>query len=88
VQRTWLQFCRRLARAGLARRPDEGPRDFAGRVATARPALAGQVNAITELYIALRYGRPPQHSAIESARLQRMVRRFSLRQRPESAKLG
>jgi hypothetical protein len=82
VQRAWLQFCRRLARCGLVRRPGEGPRDFAGRVTTARPALAGKVNAITGLYIALRYGKPARLAARDAARLQRMVRRFSARRRP------
>jgi transglutaminase-like putative cysteine protease len=88
VQRAWLQFCRRLARLGLVRRPDEGPWDFAGRVATARPVLASQVNAITMLYVALRYGKPSGHQATDSARLQRMVRRFSPRQWSEWARLG
>jgi transglutaminase-like putative cysteine protease len=88
VQRAWLQFCSRLARLGLVRRSHEGPRDFARRVVHARPALAGQVNAITMLYVALRYGKPSAHQATDAARLQRMVRRFSPRQRPESARLG
>jgi transglutaminase-like putative cysteine protease len=82
VQRAWLQFCRRLARLDLVRRPGEGPRDFASRVTTARPELAGRVNAITELYVALRYGKPSDHPAINATRLQRMVQRFSPRQRP------
>jgi hypothetical protein len=88
VQRAWLQFCRRLARLGLVRRADEGPRDFAGRVTTARPALASQVNAITMLYVALRYGKPSGNHATDTARLQRMVRRFSPRQWPLWARLG
>jgi hypothetical protein len=88
VQRAWLQFCRRLARLGLARSPGEGPRDFASRVTAARPELAVRVNAITELYVALRYGRPSDHRAIDAIRLQRMVQRFSTRQRPEWARLG
>jgi hypothetical protein len=83
VQRAWLQFCRRLTRHGLARRPGEGPRDFARRVATAQPALASQVNAITDLYVALRYGKPAHLAAGDAARLQRMVRRFPARWRPE-----
>jgi transglutaminase-like putative cysteine protease len=87
VQRAWMQFCRRLARCGLARRPGEGPRDFARRVTTARPALASRVNAITSLYIALRYGKPTRLAAGDATRLQHMVRRFSARRRPEWARL-
>ncbi len=88
VQRAWLQFCKRLARLGLLRRAGEGPRDFARRVTTVRPALAGQVNAITGLYVELRYGKPSGQTAIDTTRLQRMVRRFAARRRPESTRLG
>jgi transglutaminase-like putative cysteine protease len=76
VERAWLQFCKRLARHGLARQPGEGPRDFARRVAAARPPLATRINAISRLYIALRYGKPANRATSDTARLQRMVRRF------------
>jgi len=88
VQRAWLLFCKRLAHHGLARQPGEGPRDFALRVAAARPALAGQVNAITGLYVALRYGKPAGDVEADTARLRRLVRRFPARQRPEWARLS
>ncbi len=88
VQRAWLEFCRRLARHGLARQPGEGPRDYARRVAAARPLLAGRINAITALYIALHYGKRASHASRDAARLQRMVRRFSTWQRPGWARLG
>jgi len=88
VQRVWLQFCKRLARHGLARWPGEGPQDFARRVAAARPALAGRVNAITGLYVALRYGKPASRAAGDTARLQRMVQRFPARRWPQWARLG
>lgn len=54
--RWWSRACRRLARVGVARRPAEGPRDFARRVATERPADAAAFDEITRLYTALRYG--------------------------------
>ena len=57
-------------------------------VSAARPALAGRVNAITELYIALRYGSPAGHKALDTARLQRMVRRFPARWLPDWVKLA
>jgi len=88
VQRAWLRFCKRLARHGMVRRPHEGPRDFACRVSAARPALASQVNAITKLYIDLRYSSPAGHKASETTRLLRMVRRFPARRHPEWAKLS
>lgn len=58
AQRLWLRFCRQMARAGLARHPWEGPREFAGRIASVRPEAAGIVYAVAEAYIAARYGRP------------------------------
>ncbi|MGH8280119.1 MAG: transglutaminase TgpA family protein [Gammaproteobacteria bacterium] len=55
VQRTYLRFCRKLARRGLARAPSEGPLDYARRTSHARPELTGAIQAITALYIHLRY---------------------------------
>jgi len=73
VQRGYRIFCRKLEREGLARNATEGPRDFALRVAQARPILGGSVETITQMYIALRYGG----AAPEQARAFRtMVRAF------------
>jgi transglutaminase-like putative cysteine protease len=52
----WARACRRLARAGLARRPDEGPLDFAERAATRWPRWGALLRAIAASYAALRYG--------------------------------
>jgi transglutaminase-like putative cysteine protease len=73
VQRAYGSFSRKLARAGLARRPAEGPRDFARRVSVAQPQLAEAVQAITALYLSLRYGGAPLERA---AQLHVLVRRF------------
>ena len=73
--RLYREFCRRLARAGLARAPQEGPQDFAARVAAARPVLAQPVTQITRIYIALRYeSRAHRRSLTEL--LRREVRAF------------
>lgn len=53
--RLYREFCRRLERQGLPRAPQEGPQDFAERVAAERPALAPSAARITRLYTALRY---------------------------------
>lgn len=58
VQRAYLRFCRKLARAGLTRAPHEGPQDFAKRCVRERPDLSEDVRTITELYVQLRYGSP------------------------------
>jgi transglutaminase-like putative cysteine protease len=57
AQAAYLRFCRKLARAGLARAPHEGARAFAGRAARKRTDLADSISEITNLYEDLRYGR-------------------------------
>jgi transglutaminase-like putative cysteine protease len=57
AQAAYLRFCRKLARAGLARAPYEGARAFAGRAARKRTDLADSISEITGLYEDLRYGR-------------------------------
>jgi transglutaminase-like putative cysteine protease len=52
----WRRACRRLARAGLARRPDEGPLDFADRAALRWPRWSPLLRRIGESYARLHYG--------------------------------
>jgi transglutaminase-like putative cysteine protease len=56
VQRVYGRFCAKLARRGLARLAHEGPQHFARRAAARRPDLAPAIEAITGLYVGLRYG--------------------------------
>ncbi|MCX8086515.1 MAG: DUF3488 and transglutaminase-like domain-containing protein [Rhodocyclaceae bacterium] len=56
LERAWGRFSRRLARRGLARHPWEGPRDYAARLSARLPEQAAEINAIAQLYSALRYG--------------------------------
>jgi transglutaminase-like putative cysteine protease len=81
VVSAYRRFCRKLARHGLARQPAEAAGDFAARAQEARPDLASEVQAITDLYQALRYAPHPAADALR--RLQRAVRRF----RPSHPKL-
>lgn len=74
AQRSYLIFCDRLARAGLVRRPHEGPLDFASRVGTDRPDLAADVNEIVWRYVHLRYGNRGGREALRV--LRRRVRHF------------
>ena len=55
ARRLYRRWCRRLARRGLVRRPGEGPRDFAARVARESPRDAESAAEITALYVAARY---------------------------------
>ena len=64
-RRLYLEFCRRLAKAGVpVLASGEGPLDFARRAANALPLAAAEIRRITELYVALRYGRPSSSDAL------------------------
>jgi len=71
----YRQYCRKLERIGIHRRPDEGPADFANRVIQLRPALGEAVSAITDTYIGLRYAR--HHAELDVAKLRQLVRAFN-----------
>jgi transglutaminase-like putative cysteine protease len=75
TQRAYRRFCLVLARAGLPRAASEGPTDFARRVIAQRPTAAGQVQAITALYVGLRYGHA---GAAELQLLHSLVRGFRI----------
>ena len=70
----WRRFCDKLAQAGMARDPHEGPMDFLQRVAREKPELAPKAGEIIALYIDARYG--PGVSPSEQRRLARLVREF------------
>ena len=76
VQKSWNEFCRKLGAKGVARAPQEGPRDYAERAARSLPATGEPILRIAGLYIALRYGRgqPPT----EVAELRRMVKELGV----------
>jgi transglutaminase-like putative cysteine protease len=69
LESLYQRFCRRLAAAGLPRRPHEGPSDYGERVVRARPDLAAPVTRFIALYIRQRYGpeaMPDGIAALES----------------------
>jgi hypothetical protein len=72
--RAYERFCRKLARRGLVRRPDEGPTAFAERIECEYPALGDQARTITTLFALERYGR--EHRPERVKRLQLLVARF------------
>ena len=59
VTAAWERLSEKLAVRGLARRPWEGPRDYADRVAATLPNSAGEIRIIAEIYESLRYGAVP-----------------------------
>lgn len=74
AQAAYLRFCQKLARAGVPRRAGEGPRDFAERATSLRPEIGPAVEGITDLYVALRYGRGAGPEQFR--RLRELVSRF------------
>ena len=56
VLRAYHKLCRKLAAAGLPRRPSEGAEAFAARVAIERPDLGARVVILLRRYSRLRYG--------------------------------
>ena len=72
VQKAWRTFCQKLAKRGVERAANEGPRDYAARAARAIPAARVSILRIGALYIGLRYGAQPMANA--ASRLRRLVR--------------
>jgi len=66
-----------MSRLGLARRPHEGPTDYARRIGAAAPRLAGPAAKLAGLYAQLRYGRGAGPGG--SREFVRRVRSFRLR---------
>lgn len=62
------QFCKKLARRGLVRRPSEGPDDFARRAGLRLPGSAAAMHSVTDLYVSVRYaGLREQLPALRAA---------------------
>ena len=87
----WRRLCARLARLGVARHANEGPRDFAARAATALPEFAPALAAVSARFVALRYAAVNDADgaggnaefAREARDLERaLARRYSRRRRP------
>ena len=77
VQAAWNQFCRKLGAKGVARAPQEGPRDYSERAARSLPSASEPIRRIAALYIALRYGR--NAAPAEVVELRRMIRELEIR---------
>ena len=74
VQHAYAQFCQKLARAGLPRRPEQGPLDYARQVGVGRKDLAERVDEISRIYIRLRYGRGANDGSVK--KLISLVKKF------------
>jgi len=72
--RIWERYCAKLAAAGLARSPQEGPLDYLARVLSQRPQWKDSAGEITRLYVEARYGAGVSRD--DERRLARLVREF------------
>jgi len=70
----WNRFCAKLAAAGVARAPHEGPVDYLARVRTERPRCAEMAEDITRRYVEARYGHGASRDELRE--LARRVRDF------------
>jgi transglutaminase-like putative cysteine protease len=70
----WLDFCRKMERIGLVRRPEQGPLDFLEHICRLRPDLAGQAKALVSSYVRLRYAGKGGEKEVLA--LRSMLKRF------------
>lgn len=76
VQMAYDRFCRKLARIGLSRRPEQGPVDYAKMVGSGRKELAASVSEITDIYVLLRYGRGGDSNSLK--KMKHLIRKFRI----------
>jgi transglutaminase-like putative cysteine protease len=79
IGRAWLRAARKLAAVAPERAADEGPMDYARRIADRRPDLADRIYALAALYTRLRFGPVASHEEIVA--LEREVSRLAVAQR-------
>ncbi len=70
----WDRYCAKLAAAGMARAPHEGPLDYLARIRAANPAWAAPAEDITRRYVSARYGAGAGRDELRE--LARRVRAF------------
>ena len=75
----YQQFCNKLAKAGLFRKPGEGAIDFADRIKQTYPEHSEAVDGITGLFVKLRYGR--QSTPEDLDELKKQVALFKIQNR-------
>ena len=75
VQHTYLKFCAKLNRIGLARMPSQGPLDFTKMVIAVHNDLQTAVTDIAKLYIDLRYAGSGNKNDLKQFKI--LVRRFN-----------
>ncbi|MEZ4524331.1 MAG: DUF3488 and transglutaminase-like domain-containing protein [Desulfobacterales bacterium] len=70
VRDVYAEFCRKLERKGVPRRPEMGPADYAKTAMAALPDLKKEISDITGLYIRMRYGEEGNREMLRQFRSQ------------------
>ncbi|RJX24274.1 MAG: DUF4129 domain-containing protein, partial [Desulfobulbus sp.] len=70
----WLDFCRKMERIGLPRRPDQGPLAYLDHITRHRPDLAAMSKELITTYVRLRYSASGGPSDV--MRLRALLKRF------------
>jgi transglutaminase-like putative cysteine protease len=74
VQRIYLKFCKKMAKAGIVRAAHEGAQDFAYRASRLKSQHAAEILDITAQYIALRYHNHHEADSLQIFKIS--VRKF------------
>ena len=72
----YKKFCQKLSKAQIIRQNNEGARDFASRACESLPQYHEQIQAITDSYIRLRYGKNPNPQLFQQ--LNEQVKKFKV----------
>jgi Mlc titration factor MtfA (ptsG expression regulator) len=85
LARAYNRLCSKLAAAGAAREPYEGPLAYATAIAARRPDLAVSANGLLKSYAELRFGNEVADSARPAAihEFERAVSRLRVGRKPE-----
>lgn len=70
-------FCSKLEKAGLSRKPYEGPREYLARVVNVFPTVKDKAVAITDYYQDIRYGEKVDNES--NKQLARLVKQFRVK---------
>lgn len=70
-------FCSKLEKAGLGRKPYEGPREYLARISGLFPALGNKAEMIINSYQDIRYG--DEHNEDKRKQFVRCVKQFSVK---------
>ena len=74
ASRLYQQFCSKMAKLGVRRQANEGPRDFQRRAIQSLPHLADQITRVTDQVVAIRYSQGANQENASSSRQVRALR--------------